>query len=199
MRHDRNFKYEGLTIAELAEKTGKHPLDAMLDLALDEDLRTEFTFTPSSGTDPKAVAEILNHPYTHPCVSDGGAHTRYQTLGSWPVTFQANKVRDGGIMSLEKAHYKIAALPAWISGFTDRGILREGYAADIIVYDQGKLGLLYDSPVYADDFPGGESRIIQKAVGIRYNIVNGTVTFEESVCTDATPGKLLRSYDMKVT
>ena len=47
--------------------------------------------------------------------------------------------------------------------------------------------------------PGGELRIIQKAVGIRYTIVNGTVTFEESVCTDATPGKLLRSYDMKVT
>ena len=197
VRHERNFKYEGKTIAELAEMTGKHPMDAMLDLAIDEGLRTEFTFEPATGTDPKAVAEILNHPYTHPCVSDGGAHTRYQTLGTWPVHFLATRVRDQQIMSLEKAHYKISALPAWIAGFTDRGILKEGYAADIMVYDQEKLGFLYDSPVYDTDFPGGERRIIQKAKGIRYTIVNGTVTFEEgTVCTSATPGKLLRSYDM---
>ncbi len=197
VREGRNFQYEGKTIAELSQMTGKHPVDAMLDLAIDEGLRTEFTFTPSAGTDPKAVAEILNHPYTHPCVSDGGAHTRYQTLGTWPVHFLAGKVRDQQIMSLEKAHYKISALPAWIAGFTDRGILKEGYAADIIVYDQEKLGFQYDAPVYDTDFPGGERRIIQKAKGIRYTIVNGVVTFlEGTVCTDATPGKLLRSYDM---
>ena len=65
------------------------------------------------------------------------------------------------------------------------------------MYDQEKLGVLYDSPVYATDFPGGERRIIQKARGIRYTIVNGVVTFlDGAVCTDATPGKLLRSYDM---
>ena len=100
-------------------------------------------------------------------------------------------------MSLEKAHYKLSGLPAWIAGFTDRGILREGYAADIIVYDMDKLGLQYSSPVYATDFPGEERRLIQKAKGIRYTVVNGEVTFEEdTVCTGATPGKLLRSYDM---
>ena len=177
--------------------TGKHPMDAMLDLAIDEDLRTEFTFSPTTGTDPKAVAEILSHPHTHPCVSDGGAHTRYQTVGTWPVTFLSKKVRDEEIMSLERAHYKISGLPAYIAGFTDRGILKEGFAADIIVYNQRDLGLQYDSPVYAADFPGGERRIIQKAKGIRYTIVNGVVTFlEGTVCTEATPGKLLRSYDM---
>ena len=83
-------------------------------------------------------------------------------------------------------------------GFADRGILREGFAADIIVYEQEKLGFLYDSPVYAADFPGGERRLIQKAKGIRYTIVNGGITFEESECTQATPGKFLRSYDMVV-
>ena len=196
VRHDRNFQYEGLNIAELAEITGKHPMDAMLDLALDEDLRTEFTTDPTTGTDPTAVSEILNHPYTHPCVSDGGAHVRYLTLGTWPVNLLTTWVRDRQIMSLEKAHYKMSGLPAWIAGFTDRGILREGYAADVMVYDHEKLGFQFDSPVYAHDFPGGERRLIQKAKGIRYTIVNGTVTFEDSVCTDATPGKLLRSYDM---
>ena len=196
VRHDRNFEYEGLTVAELAEATGKHPMDAMLDLALDEGLRTEFSTDPTNGTDPEAVAEILNHPYTHPCVSDGGAHVRYLTVGTWPVHFLSSWVRDRQIMSLEKGHYKISGLPAWIAGFTDRGILREGYAADIIVYNQEKLGFRYDAPVYDTDFPGGERRLIQKAKGIRYTIVNGTVTFEESEATGAVPGKLLRSYDM---
>ena len=82
VRHPRNYQYEGLDIAELAEMTGKHPMDAMLDLALDEDLRTEFSTEPTTGTDPKAQAEILNHRFTHPAVSDGGAHVRYLTLGT---------------------------------------------------------------------------------------------------------------------
>jgi hypothetical protein len=60
---------------------------------------------------------------------------------------------------------------------------REGYAADIIVYEQEKLGFLYEGPVYATDFPGAERRLIQKAKGIRYTIVNGGITFEESECT----------------
>ena len=197
VRKDSNLQYEGMNIVELAEATGKHPMDAMLDLALDEDLLTEFSTDPTTGTDTEAMKEILNHPFTHPCVSDGGAHVRYLTVGVWPVDFLATWARDEGAMSLEKAHYKISGLPAFIAGFTDRGILREGFAADIIVYDLDKLGLQYDSPVYDTDFPGGERRLIQKAKGIRYTMVNGEVTFTEgTVCTDATPGKLLRSYDM---
>ena len=121
-----------MNIAELATATGKHPMDAMLDLAIDEGLRTEFTFEPTTGTDRNAVKEILNHPFTHPCVSDGGAHTRYQTLGSWPVNMIADRVRDQGMMTLEEAHYKMSSLPAAIAGFTDRGIIKEGLAADII-------------------------------------------------------------------
>ncbi len=197
IREDRNLQYEGMNIAELATAMGKHPMDAMLDLAIDEGLRTEFTFEPTTGTDRNAVKEILNHPFTHPCVSDGGAHTRYQTLGSWPVNMIADRVRDQGMMTLEEAHYKMSSLPAAIAGFTDRGIIKEGLAADIIVYNFDEIGLQYDSPVYDTDFPGGERRIIQKAKGIRYTLVNGEVTFTEgTVCTGATPGKLLRSYDM---
>jgi N-acyl-D-aspartate/D-glutamate deacylase len=196
VRHERNFQYEGLNMLELGELTGKHPMDAMLDLALDEDLLTEFSTEPTTGSDPSAHAEIMSHPFTHPAVSDGGAHVRYLTLGTWPVNFLNLCVRDQKIMSLESAHYKISGLPAWIAGFTDRGILREGYAADIMVYEPEKLGFVYDSPVYANDFPGGERRLVQKAKGIRYTVVNGTMTFEDSKGTEATPGKLLRSYDM---
>ena len=96
---------------------------------------------------------------------------------------------------LEDAHYKLSALPAWIAGFNNRGTLRIGDWADIMVYDQEELGFLHKRPVYANDFPGGERRVVQKATGLRYTIVNGAVTFEGTECSGALPGKLLRSYD----
>jgi N-acyl-D-amino-acid deacylase len=99
-------------------------------------------------------------------------------------------------MTLEQAHYKISGLPAYIAGFTDRGSLKVGMAADIIVYQLDELGFLHEKPVFAYDFPGGMPRLVQKPKGLRYTIVNGAVTFEENQCTGALPGKLLRSYDM---
>ena len=86
--------------------------------------------------------------------------------------------------------------PAWLAGFKDRGMLRIGAWADIIVYDLDSLGFMYDRPIYATDFPGEERRLVQKPRGLRYIMVNGAVTFEENRCTGALPGNLLRSYDM---
>ncbi len=108
----------------------------------------------------------------------------------------ANWVRDNELMTLEEAHYKISALPAWFSDFKNRGTLRAVDWADIIVYDLDELGFEYDKPMFDTDFPGGERRLIQKPTGLRYTIVNGTVTFEGNNCSGDLPGKLLRSYDM---
>ena len=195
---ERNFKFEGLTIQEIAQLEGKHPLDAFLDLALDEELETEFTH-PAEGSmvrDEDARGVRINNPYVHISVSDGGAHTRFLTQSLWPVYFLTHWIRDKEIMSLEQAHYKMSAYPAWFADFKDRGTLRVGAWADIMVYNQQELGFVYDKPIFDTDFPGGERRLIQKPTGLRYTIVNGAVTFEGNDCTGALPGKLLRSYDM---
>ena len=195
--HERNYQYEGLTIEELGQATGKEPVDAFLDLALDEGLETEFELPPRDAPDQLDMrAQAFITPYAHVSVSDGGAHTRYHTLATWPAWWLSFWIRDKEIMSLEQAHHKISALPAWLADFKDRGTLRVGNWADVIVYNQGELGLLYEKPIYANDFPGGERRVIQKPTGLRYTIINGTVTFEGNECTGALPGKLLRSYDM---
>ena len=195
--HERNYQYEGMTINELAEKTGKHPVDAFIELALDEGLETEFSIPPSEEAEVwTRRAQQISDPYTHISLSDGGAHTRFTTLSHWPVYWLAHWIRDMEIMSLEQGHYKMSALPAWFADFKDRGTLRVGNWADIIVYNLEELGLGYDKPVFANDFPGGERRLIQKPTGLRYTIVNGTVTFQGNDCTGALPGKLLRSYDM---
>ncbi len=190
--HERNYKYDGLTIEEVARMQDKHPLDAFLDLALDEALETQF----AHAVDPEPLEQNVLNPYGHISVSDGGAHTRYLTTATWPVEFLTHWVRDKEIMSLEQAHYKMSSLPAWFADFKDRGALRIGAWADIMVYDQQELGFLYDRMVYANDFPGGERRVIQKPTGLRYTLVNGAVTFEDNECTGALPGVLLRSYDM---
>ena len=192
---ERNFKYEGLTIGEIAKDQGKHPLDTMLDLALNEDLETEFGHLLGE-TKVEVQADQIRNPYVHVSVSDGGAHTRFVVTSTWPVYFLSHFVRDNELMSLEQAHYKISALPAWFADFKNRGTLRVGDWADIIVYDLDKLGFLHDKPRFDTDFPGGERRLIQKPTGLRYTVVNGTVTFEGNDCTGALPGKLLRSYDM---
>ncbi len=194
---ERNQKYEGMTIQELAGAVGKHPVDAFLDLALDEDLQTEFMLPGRNTPDElKAREQDLLDPYAHISVSDGGAHTRFNTNSTWPVYWLSFWIRDRGIMSLEQAHYKMSAFPAWLTDFKDRGTLRVGNWADIMVYNLDELGFVYDKPIFANDFPGGERRFIQKATGLRYTIVNGVVTFVGNDATGALPGKLLRSTDM---
>jgi N-acyl-D-aspartate/D-glutamate deacylase len=192
--NERNYRCEGLSVAEVACRNDKDPIDAFLDLAVDEDLDTLFAVADVHVPN----ADVLRHPYTHISLSDGGAHTRYHVATTWPTYFLSHWVRDQKLMTLEQAHYKMSALPAWIAGFRDRGILREGLAADIIVYDLDKLGFVGGDPVYANDFPGGERRLIQKAVGYRYTIVNGRVTMIENEPTGTLPGRLLRSYEMAI-
>ena len=160
--HERNFKYEGLSIADIAQAEGKHPVDAFLDLALDEDLETEFNVTVLPSEMAASQGDRIKSPYAHVSVSDGGAHTRFAADSVWPIYFLSHWIRDRELMTLEEAHYKISALPAWFADFKNRGTLRVGDWADIMVYDLDELGLLYDRPRYATDFPGGERRLIQK-------------------------------------
>jgi len=192
---ERNLKYEGLSIADIAEAEGKHPLDAFLDIALDEDLETEFAH-PAAAQGDDARADRISNPFVHISVSDGGAHTRFLVNSVWPVYFLAHWIRDKELMTLEQAHQKMSALPAWFSDMKNRGTLRVGDFADVMIYNMDELGLMYDKPRFETDFPGGEKRLVQRPTGIRYIVVNGTVTFVENECTGALPGKLLRSYDM---
>ena len=193
--HERNSKYEGMTIGELATMQNKTPLDAWLDLTVDEGMMTTFNTVSGIKEDEEREKDI-RYPYAHVSLSDGGAHVRFHSLAIWPIYFLYHWVRDKEVMSLEQAAYKISAYPAWIAGFKDRGMLRIGSWADIIIFELDKLGLMYDRPTYANDFPGGERRLIQKPTGLRYTLVNGAVTFEDNQCTGALPGKLLRSSDM---
>ena len=184
--------YVGKAVGEIAEAEGKHPIEIMLDLSLAGDLNVEF-LGPDRGSNAEFMAEMIREPYSIPGVSDGGAHTKFFTGGAYTTDFLSWLVRDEERVSLEEAHYRLSNLPAQAAGFRDRGVLEDGAAADIVVYDMDELSV--DPPWIGDvahDLPGGEWRRVQRAIGYRAIIVNGEVTFEDGACTGATPGKLLR-------
>ena len=181
--------YIGLTIEGIAEQEGKHPIDALLDIVVADDLYTEF-YAPSGRHNAEYVGEIANSPYAIPGASDGGAHVKFSPGGIYSTDLLTWLVRDEATVTLEEAHFKLSYLPAFMGGFKDRGFLREGAPADIIVYDLDRLELR--PPEIAHDLPDGDWRRVQRVNGYRWIMVNGQVTIEDGIPTGVHSGKLLR-------
>lgn len=186
---DIKERYEGFTIGEIAAREHKHSVDAMLDIAVAGDLKVGFA-TRLLETPPESMKEIATSPVALPGVSDGGAHTKFVTTARYPTELLAYWVREHEIMSLEEAHWRLSYYPAVAAGLKDRGFLREGAPADVIVYDYERLDSGPQERLW--DYPAGEMRLVQKATGYERIIVNGVTTFVDGECTDATPGRLLR-------
>ena len=185
----RDFEeYIGQSVDQIARAKGKHVIDALLDIVVEDNLQTEF-FSPVGQGVPRYTAEVINSPYTLGGLSDGGAHVKFNPSGH-TTDLLGWVVRDEGVVSLEQAHFHLSYMPAVLGGFRNTGYLGEGAAADIIVYD---LENLAPGPVeIAHDLPGGDWRRVRKAEGYRWTLVNGQVTLEDGAPTGPMPGKLLR-------
>lgn len=181
--------YRGKNILTIAEEENKHVIDALLDIVVADELRTTFE-TPQENLDMGEMKKLANAPHILPGLSDGGAHMKFLTLGRWPTEFLSVFVRDNKIMDLEHAHWRLSTYPALAAGFKNRGFLKEGSPADIVIYDLEELSVLPSEILH--DFPANDWRRSCKAKGYNYIMVNGEVTFKDGVCTDATPGQLLR-------
>jgi N-acyl-D-aspartate/D-glutamate deacylase len=181
--------YKSMTLGEIGAATDRHPVEVMLDIAVADDLGTEFYFEPKQSAE--LLSELLNYPYLVYGVSDGGAHTKFATIGRYPTETIAMHVRDMGLIDLEQAHWHLSGLPAFVTGMDDRGILRRGCAADIVIYDYDNLKALPSEVVH--DLPGEEWRRVQRAEGYRYVLVNGEVTIEDDKITNVASGQLLRN------
>lgn len=187
---DQTLKpYENMTIGELAEKQGLDPVDAMLDLAVADRLRTTF-YSESLSVSLEYISEIARYPWSLFGVSDGGAHTKFFTGGRYTTEAIICFGRDNDILELEDIHWHLSALPAYCAGFRDRGVLREGAPADIVIYDLDELRV--EEEEVAHDFPGGEWRRVRRARGYRYILVNGQVTQVDGAHTGTHSGRLLR-------
>lgn len=186
-----NKQYEGKTAVEAASMMGvSHAVDAILDLAVAEDLKTVFSVAGSNDF-PDAIEDVMGHEFLIPGFSDGGAHTKTFTAARFTTEIISEFVRDLEMCSLEHAHWRLSTLPAHVAGLRNRGTLEVGKAADVIVYDLENLEVLPVEVVH--DLPGNEWRRIQRARGYRAVFVNGELTLEDDKVIDGRPGQMLRS------
>ncbi len=190
VRLEKNQPLRDTNIKAIAERLGRRPLDAFLDLAVDEGLETEFVTNISNG-DPEAAGEILRQPHVLIGASDAGAHVTFDALYGYCTNLLGYWVRERSIMSLEQAVSRLTLQPARFFGFSDRGLLWPGMAADVVVFDPATVGP--GRPVLAHDYPGNQARYVQPAHGIMATLVNGEVLVEKGNVTDARAGKVLRS------
>ena len=185
-----NEKYTNKSVADVAAMRREDPLDAFLDLALGEDLETSFQ-NAKSGGDQQAKAEILRSPYVLVGNSDAGAHVQYGAQFGYGTTLLGLWVRQRGVMSLEQAIHKLTFEVASIYGLAGRGLLQPGYAADLAIFDPEKI--MSCEPEWAQDYPAGTKRLIQRAVGMHYTVVNGRVICEDGRLSGDLPGMVLRT------
>jgi N-acyl-D-amino-acid deacylase len=181
---------KGKSVAEIAREQRRDVLDVFLDLSLEEDLETEFE-RREVNSDEGAMTALLTSPYTVIGQSDGGAHVVFRTDYSYSTYLLSHWVREREIMSLEEAIRKLTFVPASLFGLFDRGLVRPGMAADLMVFDPATVGPL--EPGEAHDLPGGARRRKQLAQGIEWTVVNGQVLIEKGEHTGVYPGKVARN------
>lgn len=183
-----NKHLEKKSVAEIAKIRGQDVIDAFLDLSLEEGLDTEFQ-TSSTNGDEEAVAEIIRSPFVLVGQSDAGAHLIYDAGFGYATRLLGYWIREKNIMSLEEGVRKLTFMVASIFGLQDRGLLRPGMAADLVIFDPATVREC--EPEMVQDLPGNEKRLIQKAIGIETTIVNGEVLVQRGEHTGALPGRVL--------
>ena len=178
-KRPENHRYEGRSVAEISETMGVHPVDALCDLLLEEDLQTCYV---AAGANGNTLPAFVTHPLSM-VGSDAvllGDFPSPRTYGCFPVIL-AEYVREEDQMSLPSAVRKMTSFPAQRLGIPDRGVLRDGMKADITVFHPGNVKA-----------PATRTEPKQFPIGIQYVIVNGTVVIDQGQHTGALPGRALK-------
>lgn len=179
-----NRGLEQRSLAEIAAQQNRDALDAMLDLALDEELRTVFT-AQLLNSDEQAVGRMLNHPHSLISLSDAGAHLTFFNDAGFGLHLLGHWVRERGAMSLAAAVHRLTNQSAELFGLRGRGLLRAGYAADLLLFDPATVGRGPKRRVF--DLPGGAARLTTDAIGVRGVWVNGTQVADSSGLLERSP------------
>jgi N-acyl-D-aspartate/D-glutamate deacylase len=189
---EKNRALEGRALTELAEAMGKHVADVMLDLAVEEKLETEFLLQSRSREEDVALADYVKTGHAIPSQTDAGAHlnTNFCTAGESSYVL-GEWVRERQLLTLEDAIRRFTFQPASIMGLGDRGLVREGMVADLMVFDLARIGVKEDE--ITRDGPNGSPRRVQRAEGVEHVIVAGEPVFDHGQHTGAFPGRVLRA------
>ena len=189
MRVLRDAVLPNPSVAELAAQGGVHPVDVILDLAVETNLRQLFA-QPLTPLEPDDLLAIMRHPRTVMTFSDSGAHVSQISDASIQTYLLAYWVRARQAFTLADAIRMITSVPADAWGLTDRGRIAPGMRADLNVFDPDQIAPML--PELVHDLPAGAPRLRQQATGLRATLVNGIPTFREGEHTGALAGRLIR-------
>ena len=184
----------GRSVTELAEERGCTPLDVVLDLSLEDDLRTRF-WSVLANDDPEGIAWLLPRDNVLLGLADSGAHVSQLCDACFATDLLGNWVRDRGVMSIERAVHKLTGEPAAVYGLSDRGTVEVGKAADLCVFDPETVA---PGPLRrVRDFPADGERLTADApVGMNHVLVNGVPIRVDGAPAEegaaSRPGRVLR-------
>jgi N-acyl-D-aspartate/D-glutamate deacylase len=182
--------YDKPSMAEIAKQKSVSPVELMIDMALERDLKMFFR-QPLANELNEPVIEMIRHPRAVCTFSDSGAHVSQIMDSSLQTHLLSYWVREKEALSLEEGIRQITYDTATLWGLHDRGLIREGLAADLVIFDPETIGA--DMPEIVHDLPAGEKRIKQTASGIKNTLVNGEILLSDNEYSGSTTGKLLRS------
>jgi N-acyl-D-amino-acid deacylase len=177
------------SMAELARMKNTHPVELMIDMALERDMKF-FMIQPIANENQTEALELMKHPRSVVTFSDSGAHVSQIMDSSLQTHLLSHWVREKQAFTLEEAVKMLTCDSATQFGFHDRGLLREGMAADIVVFDADTIGARM--PEVVTDLPAGAKRLKQKCDGMMATVVNGQVLLRDNEPTGNLPGRLLR-------
>ena len=177
------------TVAEIARQRGVDPAAAMIDLALEKDL-DRFFVHPVANESQDDVLDMMRHPRAVVTFSDSGAHVSQIVDSSLQTHLLSHWVREKQAFTLEQAVRMLTLVPATYWGFAERGLVREGFVADLVVFDPDTIAP--ELPEVVHDLPAGARRLVQRARGIAATVVGGEVLLRDGKHTGALPGRLLR-------
>lgn len=190
---ERYAELDGLTLADIAGRLGREPIDALFDIALDEDLKTLFTSYSVNGSED-GVEPLIRHEAGLVSASDAGAHIDFMCNAGYGLHLLGHWVRNRRALSLPDAVRRLTSLPARIFRIPGRGRIATDYFADMILFDPANVGM---SPRRrAHDLPAGGSRVLHDPIGLKGTWVNGVRIFDGKGCIDVdrSPGRVLRSF-----
>lgn len=176
-------------VADIAAERGVHPVECLIDLALEKELR-QFFYQCDINEDEAQILDMMRHPCSVVTFSDAGAHVSQIMDNSLQTHLLSYWVRERQAFTLEEAVRLITHVTARHWGFHDRGLVRVGMAADLLVFDPDEIAP--QMPAVATDLPAGAQRLVQKADGMRAVVVNGRPILRDNRPTGEFPGRLLR-------
>jgi N-acyl-D-aspartate/D-glutamate deacylase len=188
-----NEGLKGRVVAELARERGQEPFDTLVDVVLNDELRTVLWPMPPDNDDAtwKLRQEVWEHPDVLLGGSDAGAHLDRMCGAPYTTRFVGDMIRGRQLTSIERAVQLLTDAPAQLFGLRERGRIAEGYHADLVVFDPATIGS--EPATLVNDLPGGTPRLTADALGVVRVLVNGVETVADNRPTGAVPGKILRS------